>query len=536
MKTLIRNGMIVDGLGGKPYRADLMIDGKTIAEIAPHIEISGSRVPDAGAANGGRTPGENICGDTRILDAAGQYVTPGFIDIHRHADAAVFRKDFGKPEIRQGLTSIVNGNCGLSVVPLSPKDSSERISFLEPVTGSLDGCRFEKFSEYMEALKKVSPPVECGMLVGTGSVRAAVCGQENHSPSSAELRKMHEYLEDAFSSGALGISMGIEYEPECFCRKEDFISQLEPAKGSGVPLIMHVRSEGDSLHEALEEAVSLADALDLPLHISHIKCIGKRNWHSGSADSLAILDRARADGADVSCDVYPYTAGSTQLLQIIPKMLQSGGLDATLDSLRDPAVRRKLDELFRIPSMEFDNFVEMEGWENISVSSVASEKNRDCVGKSMTEIAEMRGVSPLDAACSLLIDEHGAVTMIDTYACEEDVRKFLACPYSNIISDSLYAEAGMPHPRLYGSFTRVLEKYVKQEKLFPIETAVRKMTSMPASVVHLNRKGILKKGMDADILVFSPDAVRENATYENPKQFGSGFSHIFIGGTEADLS
>ena len=148
----------------------------------------------------------------------------------------------------------------------------------------------------------------------------------------------------------------------------------------------------------------------------------------------------------------------------------------------------------------------------------------------------MRGISPLDAACSLLIDEHGAVTMIDTYACEEDVRKFLACPYSNIISDSLYAETGMPHPRLYGSFTRVLEKYVKQEKLFPIETAVRKMTSMPASVVHLDRKGILKKGMDADILVFSPDAVRENATYENPKQFGSGFSHIFIGGTEADLS
>jgi len=506
---LIKNGTLVDGSGASAYRSDLAVADGKIAKIAPAI-ASPAR---------------------RTIDAAGKYVTPGFIDIHRHADIKLFKADFGAAELHQGLTTIVNGNCGLSAVPCPQKHREEIFRFLSPVIGEVpEDKTFETFAEYMDLVEKTPLPLNVGMDIGNGTVRAAVKGYEPGKLTQGELSAARKNLCAALEAGALGVSLGIVYAPENCYDADGFVEVLQPMREYGVPLVTHIRGEGDLFHESLHEVIGIAKRLEVPLHVSHFKCIGRRNWGHGVKTALEILDAARREGLPIDCDVYPYTAGSTQLIQILPPRFLEGGVPEMVRRLRDPDCRRELTAILREPQPYFENLVSSIGWENIRMSTLTKPENQQFSGKSVTEIAKMRGKDPFDGAYDLLADEECKISMVDFITSEEDIRTVLKYPYSSVISDSVYPDGGLPHPRLYAAFPKVLAAYVRDEKVLSLEEAVHKMTGKPALVYRVGKKGFLKEGYDADINVFALENIEAKATYEKPEQFSRGFDFVIVGG------
>jgi N-acyl-D-aspartate/D-glutamate deacylase len=310
--VVLKNGRIVDGTGAPAVTGDLGIRGGRIAALGPRV-----------TGRAGRT-----------IELEGELVAPGFIDIHRHADAAVFRPAFGEAELRQGITTIINGNCGMSIAPLPRERRGEILDFLAPVTGTLPEkdprgrpVRFEGFSEYVSLLKAAALPLNVGILAGSGTMRAAVMGYGGGVPGGEELRRIHACLEDALAAGAPGVSVGFSYLPDLHYTATGLAAALAPLSGrggppgraaEGPPLVCHVRGEGDLLYPSVEEAIAAARLLRLPLRISHFKCIGRKNWGAGLEKVIALIERNREEGMRIDCDVYPWTAGSTQMLCVLP--------------------------------------------------------------------------------------------------------------------------------------------------------------------------------------------------------------------------
>lgn len=502
---VIKGGTIIDGTGAPGFVGDLAIEKGKIAAI-----------------------GQNLQGKTEI-PAEGYTVTPGFIDIHRHGDAEVFRPGFGQLELAQGLTSIVNGVCGLSLAPFGETHRDALLKYLQPVTGELDPTiPTSSMGAYLGALKDL--PLNVGMMVGGGTVRSDAFGYAPEDP--ADYGPIHRRIEDALSQGALGVSLGLGYAPECFYSTESLIRALAPLQDSAYPIAVHMREEGDKVCEAIEEMITVAKALRCPLRISHLKAMGMRNWGKRIPTALSIMDRARQEGVDVSCDVYLYEAGSTQLLHLLPPDFLAGGVDAISARLREP---HKIDELrHRIETgTDFDNIAQMIGWDNIIVSSLQLPQHQPLVGKTLTEISDLLSMDPVACLCKLLSDERCAVTMIDRINSEEDICTILRDPHSSVISDATYPVKGLPHPRVYGTYPRLIGRYVLDKKVLTLEAAVSKCTSLPAKAMGLKTKGTLAPGMDADVCVFRPQDLRENATFENPRQLSTGMTHIFVNGSPA---
>lgn len=500
---LIVGGNLLDGSGKPEFRADLAVcDGKIVAI------------------------GHDLGEARQVVDASGAYVTPGFLDIHRHGDAEVFRDGFGALELSQGLTSIVNGACGLSLAPFGQTHRRELLKYLKPVTGSLDpNIPTESMADYLSALRNL--PLNVGMMVGGGTVRTDVCGYRAEEPE--DFTPIHRRLEQALQEGALAVSLGLGYAPECFYSTDGLIRALAPLENSDIPICVHMREEGDMVCQAVEEMICVARALNCPLHISHLKAMGMRNWRNKIPHALELMENARADGLDVSCDVYLYEAGSTQLLHLLPPDYLEGGVDAICARLRDRTQIERLKERIAF-GRDFDNIAQMIGWENIILSSMRLPEHRELIGKTVAEAAEIMKLDPVDALCQLLADENCAVTMIDRINCEDDIRQILRDPYSSVISDATYPSVGLPHPRVYATYVRLIEKYVLQDRILTLPEAVRKMTSLPAQSMRLRGKGLLAVGMDADINIFKPEDLHEKSTFSDPRQNSEGFRHVIVGG------
>ncbi len=507
---VIRNGCLIDGSGGEPFTADLAVRDGKIAAI-----------------------GENLGPAERIIDAAGRVVTPGFIDIHRHADGAVFRPDFGKLELKQGLTTIISGNCGLSAAPIDGAYRQAVLDYLHPITGAMGAeTPTASMADYLEGAQCAQPAIHVGMLVGAGTARAAVAGYACEHMDEDQTAQVQSRLHTALSDGALGISLGLGYAPECFYTTEELVEVLRPFAHGAIPVTVHMREEGDGVLDALEEMLRVAEALDAPVQISHLKAMGKRNWDSKIPKALAMLENARERGLRVHCDAYPYTAGSTQLIHILPHDFLVGGTEAITERLRDPQQRKLLTHRIQTGT-DFDNIAGMVGWENILCSTLRQPENRPYQGLSIAEIAQRLGRDPFETAYDLLVSERCEITMIDFIAAESDIIRILRDDNAAVISDSTYPTEGQPHPRVYGTFARIIEKYVGQEGAIPLPKAVRKMTALPAQLLRLRGKGLLKEGFDADICVFDPANVHERGTYEAPCQYADGMDYVLVAGIPA---
>ena len=329
--------------------------------------------------------------------------------------------------------------------------------------------------------------------------------------------------------GALGVSLGLGYAPECFYTTRELIRALEPLAGQNIPLTVHMRQEGGGVCQSVEEMLLVARELRIPLHISHLKAMGRDNWGKKIPQALSMLQRAKDEGMDVGCDVYPYTAGSTQLLHILPPEFLEGGMDAVVRRLADPAQRQTLAH--RIEDGDgFDDIAKLAGWDGIFLSSLHCPEDEQFLGKSIAEEAAMEHKSPLDSCCDLLIREHCQVTMIDFMAAEEDIAAILRSPLSCLISDATYPTEGMPHPRVYGSCTRLLQHFVGEKGVLSLEEGVRKLTLEPARALRLPGKGVIAVGADADLCVFDPAALSERGTYQQPCRTAEGMTAVFVGG------
>ena len=505
-EIILRGGTVIDGTAAAAFCADIAIEKGKIAAVG---DLSGAQARQS-------------------ISAAGRVVTPGFIDIHRHADAAAFRPGFGAPELSQGLTTIVNGNCGLGAAPFGTAHGEAIRAYLAPILGQIgEQVPTESLAAYFAALPPL--PVSVGMLAGGGILRADTAGYEKERLDRGDCAAIHRKMEQALSDGALGISLGLGYAPECFYTTQELIRALAPLRGTDIPLTVHMHQEGSGVVESVEEMMTVAGALRCPVHISHLKAMGRENWGKKIPRALEVLHRAKEEGLDVSCDVYPYTAGSTQLLHILPPDFLTGGLDAVVHRLQDPGARRELAR--RIETGEgFDNIARLAGWDGIYLTSLASRENQRYQGKSIAQIARERGSSPLNTCCDLLAQERGQITMIDFMASEEDILTILQDPLSHLISDSTYPTEGQPHPRVYGTFARMLQHFVVEKKALPLEMAVAKMTSLPARALHLRGKGIIAPGMDADLCIFAPENIRERGTYEDPCRCAEGMELVLVGG------
>lgn len=503
---LIRGGSVADGTGRPAFAADVAVSGGRIAAVGD--------LRDADAA--------------QVWDASGKTVTPGFIDIHRHADAALLRPGFGAAELCQGLTTIVNGNCGLSAAPFGGAHGDAIRDYLRPITGAIPPeLVTDTLAGYFACLPAL--PVNVGMLAGAGVLRADVAGYELEHLADGHYRALHRQLERALADGALGVSLGLGYAPECFYTTRELIRALAPIAGQNIPLTVHMRQEGGGVCQSVEEMLLVARELRIPLHISHLKAMGRDNWGKKIPQALSILQRAKDEGMDVGCDVYPYTAGSTQLLHILPPEFLAGGIEAIVRRLQDPDQRKLLAR--RIESGDgFDDIAKLAGWDGIFLTSLHCPEDHPYQGMSLQQIAELTGQDPLTCCCDLLVREQGEITMIDFMAHEEDIAAILQDPFSNLISDSTYPTEGQPHPRVYGTFVHLLTRFVRERGDLTPEAAIHKMTGRPAAVLGMKDRGVLTPGAQADINVFAPEDLREPGTYQDPCRMAEGLDTVLVAG------
>jgi N-acyl-D-amino-acid deacylase len=513
--SAVTGGMVLDGTGRPPFRADIGINGD---------KICGLGVFPRGSAG-------------REIPAAGLMACPGFIDTHSHSDLMALAEPELLPKIMQGITTEILGQDGIGAAPLRTETKSAWRQYLAGLNGDPPiPWNWAGIEEYAQRLNKIQTATNPLLLVPLGNVRMAVMGLEDLQADETQLRAMESEVLRGMESGAVGISLGMVYMPCIYSRREEILRLCRLTGRRGGVLVVHMRSVGDLLLESVDEMISLAEEGEIPVHISHFKASGKRNWPKMKT-ALETLERAKDRGAEMTFDIYPYTAGSTMFLAILPPWALKGGISQTLKRLRDREIRRKVKEQFSNPPPRrpdepgWDNPVNLVGWKNILISSVGGAANQRWVGKDIETIAGDEGKDPAEAAFQILLEEEGRVGMIMFLMDEENVAMGLRHPQGMFCTDGLLG--GKPHPRVYGTFPRILGRYVRERKDLILEEAVRKMTSFPAQRFGLGDRGLISEGRAADIVVFDPETVIDRATYEDPRQFPEGIRHVIVNGVHS---
>jgi len=513
MKTiLIKNGTVYDGLGNPGVRADVFLKDGRVAALDQDL----SQAADL------------------VIDAAGKAVTPGFVDIHRHHDAKPLNDpDFGLRELRQGITTAVSGNCGISIVPrpADPRKAEAYYAFEEAVMGPIDLSGPSTYREYLDALKQADLPLNTAAMIGTGTVKICVKDFSDTPYSEEELRRAEVLIEDALAAGAPAISLGIMYLPECYSSTEEFARILRPVGRYGRLITTHIRGEGDSMVDSVQEVIRIAEAAGCGLEISHFKSCGMKNWRREIHRAIGLIEDARARGVDVTCDFYPYEGGSTALTTMLPPVFVAGDMQAALARLGTPQGVEDFRRLSRLEYDDWDNFCITLGWDRIIISGVTQEENRRFLGMTVTDAALRFGFEDAEAlAAHLMHSEDGKCAIINMSMCQEDIDTIARLPYSNIISDAIYADTDTPHPRMYGAFPKALREYVRERGVLTFEEALRKMTSQPAARMGLSGRGVLEEGAWADVLVFDPAVFTDHATFTDPAQLASGLDKVIVNG------
>ncbi|EGO63345.1 N-acyl-D-amino-acid deacylase family protein [Acetonema longum] len=514
----IINGKIIDGSGKAAYAGDIGIMKDKIAAIGDLSEQE----------------------SVKTVNANGNVVAPGFIDMHTHSDLSFKYDRQASSKLYSGVTTEVIGNCGIGVAPVREENRKLLIDYLGTrLIGSIPvnlELPWTSFSEYLSWFASNPPSINLAPLLGQGVVRIAVMGFAKGMPNAGELKDMQQVTDTAMSEGALGLSTGLVYLPGEYSSKEEIAElckMMIPYRGI---YCTHMRTESDGIMDAIDEALWIGGTGGVPVHISHLKLLSQNML--GKTDLvLERMEKAERSGIEVSYDIYPYTAGLTSLSACLPPWIFEGGVDKMIARLKDQSVRDRIRQEIAQGLPGWQNFVKSAGgWEKFFVSSVRSEENKKLEGKFITEIGEMQGKDPYDAAFDLLIAENGRVQMNYYAMAEEDVMTFLRQPRAMIGSDamSLSTEGilsfGKPHPRAFGTPTRLLGRYVREKKVLSLEEAIRKMTSLPAQRLGLNSRGLIQEGYYADVVIFNPDTVEDRATYIDPKQHSRGIEAVIVNG------
>lgn len=508
--TIVRGGTVYDGLGGTPYVADVAIQNDRIAKIG---DLTSAQA-------------------THIVDATGKAVSPGFINMLSWAVTSLLHDGRGLSDLKQGVTLEVFGE-GTSWGPLSEggKKIIADMTFRDkPYTP-----QWTTLGEYLGHLesKGVSPNV--ASFVGATTVRMNQLGEINRAPTLDELEAMKAEVRAAMEEGALGLGSSLIYAPAFYSKTDELVELAKVVGEYDGMYISHMRSEGNRFLEALEELITIAREGGVAAEVYHLKASGKENWHKMD-EAIARIEAARAEGLAITADMYTYQAGATGLDAAMPPWVQEGGYDAWAERLKDPAIRARVKEEMRTPTDEWENLMLAAGYDGVLLSGFENPDLRYLVGKRLSEIAEERGQDPEDVAMDLVIEDGSRVGTIYFLMSKENMYKQVKLPWLSFGSDSaaldpvLDAPFGNPHPRAYGTFARVLGAFVRDEKLIPMEEAIRKLTHLPATNLKLKDRGSLAVGNYADVVVFDPAKVQDHATFEKPHALASGVEHVWVNG------
>lgn len=508
--VVIRNGIIYDGSGSEPFAGDVAIAGDKLAALG---QVRGQ----------GRTE----------ISAAGLAVAPGFINMMCWANESLIADGRSQSDIRQGVTLEVLGE-GWSMGPLN----DELKAYVRARQGDIQyEIEWTTLDEYLAYLVRrgVSPNV--ASFVGAGGVRAHVLGFEDRRPTPAELAQMQDLVRQAMADGALGVSSALIYAPDCYADTAELTALATAAAEYDGIYITHLRSEGARFLEALDEFFTILRASGARGEIYHLKASGRDNWHKLDT-VIERIETAQVEGLPITADMYTYHASATGLDATMPGWVQEGGHDAWVQRLQDPAVRRRLIQEMSTSGGDWENsYHEAGSAENVLLTAFKNDALKHLTGKSLAEVAAMRGQSPLEVALDLVIEDNSRVGAVYFTMSEDNVRKKIALPWVSFCSDSAsLAPEGVfvksnPHPRAYGSFARLLGRYVREEKIIPLSEAIRRLAALPADTLKLDRRGRLREGFFADVVVFDPDTIQDHATFAQPHQYATGVRHVFVNGT-----
>lgn len=507
---IIRNGYIVDGSGRAGYRADVAIKDDKIARIG--------RLSTASAK--------------RTIDARGMVVAPGFIDMLGQSETFLLIDPRAMSKVMMGVTTEVTGE-GESIAPMNDRLVHEQAAFNQRYNLTIDWTTLD---EYFRRLERQGTGVNLATFVGATQVRAYVVGFDNRPPTNEEMEQMKQLVASAMQDGALGLSTSLQYVPARFAKTDEIVELAKVAKQFGGIYATHQRSEANALDESLREVFEIARRAQIPVEIWHLKTAYKKNW-GRMPEVLAKIRSARAQGLDITADVYPYTAGSTSLSASLPPWAQEGGTEKMLERLRDTRVRQQMKKEIAADSREWENiYLGSGGPSGVLIGSVANRELESFQGKRLSEIAEEQHKEPLEALFDLIVADHGQTGAIYFMMHEQDLRAAMRAPFVHFCTDSGARALDGPlshaksHPRGWGSYPRILGKYVREEKLLTLPQAIYKMTGGPAKRVGLAQRGLLRDGYFADITIFDPQHVIDRATFQVPNQHPEGIKYVIVNG------
>ncbi len=509
---IIRDGVIYDGSGGEPVRGDVAIRGDRIVKI-------------------GRLEGDEAA---HVVDARGLAVAPGFINVLSWATDSLIQDGRAMSDIKQGVTLEIFGE-GTSYGPLNDRLRAE----LRKTQGDVGyEITWTTLGQYLESLEQrgISPNV--ASFVGATTVRTHELGFEHRAPTAAELARMQDLVRAAMREGALGVGSALIYAPGSYASTDELVALARAAGEFGGAYVSHLRSEGDRFIEALDELLHIAREANVTAHVYHLKAAGQSNWPK-MREAIARIETARAKGVRITADMYPYTAGATGLDAAMPPWVQEGGLDQWVARLRDPVIRKRVIQEMRAPAQDWESLYQAAGSpERVLLIGLKTPTLKKLAGRTLADVARMRSVSPEDAAIDLVIEDHSRVVSAYFLMSEENVKFGLSQPWISIDSDSeAPATEGVflrrnPHPRAYGSFARFLGRYVREEQVTTLQDAIRRLTSLPAQTFKLQDRGVLQPGAFADVVVFDPARIVDQATFEKPHQYALGVQHVFVNGVQ----
>ena len=505
-QALLRGAVVADGDGGEPAPADVLLDGGVIAAVeAP------ATVPDEGYD---------------VRDVSGLVLAPGFIDVHSHADNAPLLEEDDTTKILQGVTTEVVGNCGFSLAPVVEGRRDELVALTSRIFPTLP-WDWASFADLQEHLGDRGSVTSYAPLVGHGTLRLAVAGFEARPTTSDERSAMARLALEAVDAGAFGMSTGLIYPPGMFGDTDEIADVAAALPGHAI-YATHMRGEGAHLLASVDEALEVGRRSGRAVQVSHLKSAGRQNW-GGLGHALERIQAARDQGLTVTQDVYPYTASSTMLTACLPPWVQEGGNTSVLERLADPGqVDRIRDEVDAGPSAQWENHVAGSGWDGILVSSTGDHRFE---GRTIAEIGDELGVSPFDALVLVLREEDLRVSMVSFSMCEDDLEEALLDPHTMIGSDGLPpGVGGKPHPRLFGTFPRILARYVRERRTLDLGTAIHKMTGLPASTFGMADRGRIAPGYVADLVAFDADRVADVCDYRDPVHPPTGIAWVMQGG------
>ena len=508
---LIRNGTIYDGSGSAPFIGD--------------VGIKGDRIVYAGPASSASA--------TRIVDAKGMAVAPGFINMLSWATESLLVDGLGQSDLRQGVTLEVMGE-GWSMGPLNDQMKKLAVERQGDIKYPIE---WTTLGEYLSLLERRGTSMNVASFIGATTVRQNELGEGDVDPNPEQLQRMRALVRQAMEEGALGVGTSLIYPPATFAETDELVALTTEAARCGGSYISHMRSEGDRLLESIDELIEISRRSGAPAEIYHLKQAGRANWSKIDA-AVAKIEAARAAGLKISADMYTYTAGATGLAASMPPWVQDGGNEAMLERLKDPATVERIKREMLLPGKNWENLYLHAGPEGVLVASLTEPSLKPLIGKTVAEIAKIKNVSPEQAVIDLVLADQGRSGAIYFLMSEDNVRRLAAIPWVGFGSDG---EASAPegvflksstHPRSYGNFARFLGKYVRDEKVAPLEEAIRRLTAQPAQNLGLQDRGLLKPGMAADIVLFDPAAIADHSTFAKPMQYATGVRDVFVNGVQ----